>query len=149
MDTFREMAHGANPPSQLLRPAAEATSHASAHVDGHQLPPYFPATRSILRAASCGSRGRLRRPWTSTEAEALRGNEAVHHLRHHGINAVKCRAVDQEDEIADALIEECRKLDAKLLMMGRYGHSRLHELLPRSATDRVLRRSPFPLLIAH
>lgn len=78
------------------------------------------------------------------EAEALRGNEAVHHLRHHGINAVKYRAVGQEDEIADALIEECRKLDAKLLVMGSYGQSRLHELLPGSATDRVLRRSPFP-----
>ena len=81
-----------------------------------------------------------------TEAEALMGNDAVHHLRHHGINAVKYRAVGQ---IADALIEECRKLDAKLLVMGSYGHSRLHELLPGSATDRVLRRSPFPLLIAH
>jgi hypothetical protein len=33
--------------------------------------------------------------------------------------------------------------------MGRYGHSRIHELLPGSATDRVLHRSPFPLLIAH
>jgi len=77
------------------------------------------------------------------------GNDAVHHLRHHGINAVKYRAVGQENEIADALIEECHKLDANLLVMGSYGHSRLHELLPGSTTDRVLRRSPFPLLIAH
>ena len=38
-----------------------------------------------------------------TEAEALMGNDAVHHLRHHGINAVKYRAVCQEDEVADAL----------------------------------------------
>jgi nucleotide-binding universal stress UspA family protein len=33
--------------------------------------------------------------------------------------------------------------------MGSFGHSRLHELLPGSTTDRILRRSPFPLLIAH
>jgi nucleotide-binding universal stress UspA family protein len=84
-----------------------------------------------------------------TEAEALMGNDAVHHLRHHGINAIKYRAVGQEDEIADALIEECRKLDANLLVMGSYGHSRLHELLPGSTTDRMLRQSPFPLLVAH
>ena len=70
-----------------------------------------------------------------TEAEALIGNDAVHHLRHHGINAIKYRAVGQEDEIADALIEECRKLDANLLVMGSYGHSRLHELLPGSTTE--------------
>ena len=84
-----------------------------------------------------------------TEAEALMGNDAVNHLRHHGINAIKYRAVGQEDEIADALIEECRKLDANLLVMGSYGHSRLHELLPGSTTDRMLRQSPFPLLVAH
>lgn len=84
-----------------------------------------------------------------TEADALMGNDAVHHLRHHGINAIKYRAVGQEDEIADALIEECRKLDANLLVMASYGHSRLHELLPGSTTDRMLRRSPFPLLVAH
>jgi nucleotide-binding universal stress UspA family protein len=84
-----------------------------------------------------------------TEAATLMGNDAVHHLRHHGINANKYRAVGQEDEIADALIEECRKLNANLLVMGSYGHSRLHELLPGSTTDRILRQSPFPLLIAH
>jgi nucleotide-binding universal stress UspA family protein len=30
-----------------------------------------------------------------------------------------------------------------------YGHSRLHELLPGSTTDRVLLSAPFPILIAH
>ena len=86
---------------------------------------------------------------SKTEADPLKGNDAVLHLRHHGINAVKYRAIAEEDEIADALIEECRKLDANLLVMGSYGHSRLHELLPGSTTDRMLRRSPFPLLVAH
>jgi nucleotide-binding universal stress UspA family protein len=33
--------------------------------------------------------------------------------------------------------------------MGSYGHSRRHELLPGSTTDRMLRQSPFPLLVAH
>src|ERR1700733_3379679 len=84
-----------------------------------------------------------------TEVDPLKGNDAVLHLRHHGINAVKYRAIAEEDEIADALIAECRTLNANLLVMGSYGHSRLHELLPGSTTDRVLHRSPFPLLIAH
>jgi nucleotide-binding universal stress UspA family protein len=53
------------------------------------------------------------------------------------------------DEIAEVLIAECRRLDANLLVMGSYGCSRLHELLPGSTTDRILRRSPLPLLIAH
>jgi len=62
---------------------------------------------------------------------------------------LKYRAIAEEDEIADALMTECRRLNANLLVMGSYGHSRLHELLPGSTTDRVLHRSPCPLLIAH
>jgi nucleotide-binding universal stress UspA family protein len=87
--------------------------------------------------------------WHPTEADTLLGTDAVLHLRHHGINAVKYRAVCQEDEVADALMQECRKLEANLLVMGSYGHSHLHELLPGSTTDQILRSSPFPLLIAH
>jgi nucleotide-binding universal stress UspA family protein len=55
----------------------------------------------------------------------------------------------KEDEIADILIAECRSLDANLPVIGSFGHSRLHDLLPGSTTDRILHRSPFPLLIAH
>jgi len=86
---------------------------------------------------------------SKTEADPLKGDDAVLHLRHHGINAVKYRAIAEEDEIADALIAECRTLNANLLVMGSHGHSRLHELLPGSTTDRVLHCSLFPLLIAH
>lgn len=72
------------------------------------------------------------------ETDALRSNDAAQHLRHHGINAVKYRAVGVDDEIADIVIEECRRLGADLLVMGSYGHSRLHELLPGSTTSRLL-----------
>jgi nucleotide-binding universal stress UspA family protein len=82
-------------------------------------------------------------------ADALKGNDAVLHLRHHGIDAVKYRAIGEEDDPADVLIAECRSLGANLLVMGSYGHSRLHELLPGSTTSRILRSAPLPLLIAH
>jgi nucleotide-binding universal stress UspA family protein len=84
-----------------------------------------------------------------TETDALKANDAVLHLRHHGIGAVKYRAFGEEDETADVLIAECHALGANLLVMGSYGHSRLHDLLPGSTTSRILRRSPIPLLIAH
>jgi nucleotide-binding universal stress UspA family protein len=84
-----------------------------------------------------------------TKADALKANDAVLHLRHHGINAIKYRAVGEEDETADVLIAECRSLGANLLVMGSYGHSQLHDLLPGSTTSRILQRSPVPLLIAH
>ena len=84
-----------------------------------------------------------------TKADALKANDVVLHLRHHGINAIKYRAVGEEDETADVLIAECRSLGANLLVMGSYGHSQLHDLLPGSTTSRILHRSPVPLLIAH
>ena len=40
------------------------------------------------------------------------------------------------------------RLDNHMAMCS-VGHSRLHELLPGSTTDRVPHRSPFPLLVAH
>lgn len=62
---------------------------------------------------------------------------------------LKYRSVGQEDEIPVALLQESRKLDANLLVMGSYRHSRLHELLPGSTTDQIPRHAPFPLLVAH
>jgi nucleotide-binding universal stress UspA family protein len=77
------------------------------------------------------------------------GNDAVQHLRHHGVNAVKCRSFAIEDEVAETLIAECRSFGAKLLVIGSYGHSLLRELLPGSTTSRLLRSAPVPLLVAH
>jgi nucleotide-binding universal stress UspA family protein len=79
-----------------------------------------------------------------TKTDALNANDAVLHLRHHGINAIKYRAVGEEGETADVLIAECRSLGANLLVMGSYGHSQLHDLLPGSTTSRTLHRSPVP-----
>lgn len=84
-----------------------------------------------------------------TRADPLKASDAVQHLRHHGVDAVKYRAVGEEDDTADILVAECRSLGANLLVMGSYGHSGLHELLPGSTTTRILRIAPFPLLIAH
>ncbi|MCS3928954.1 nucleotide-binding universal stress UspA family protein [Bradyrhizobium elkanii] len=84
-----------------------------------------------------------------TRTDPLKANDAVQHLRHHGIDAVKYRAVGEEDDTADILVAECRSLGANLLVMGSYGHSGLHELLPGSTTTRILRIAPMPLLIAH
>ncbi|QCO66874.2 universal stress protein [Luteimonas yindakuii] len=47
----------------------------------------------------------------------------------------------------DAIVAHISRLDADLLVMGAYGHSRLREWFLGSTTGQVLRRSPVPLLI--
>jgi nucleotide-binding universal stress UspA family protein len=84
-----------------------------------------------------------------SKTDPMKANDAMLHLRHHGIDTVKYRAVGEEDDTADVLAEQCRGLGANLLVMGSYGHSAQHELLPGSTTSRMLRISPVPLLIAH
>jgi nucleotide-binding universal stress UspA family protein len=106
----------------------------------------FPNPDFAALARACGGHGFLAR---KTRADPLKANDAVQHLRHHGIDAVKYRSVGEEDDTADILVAECRSLGANLLVMGSYGHSGLHELLPGSTTTRILRIAPFPLLIAH
>jgi nucleotide-binding universal stress UspA family protein len=49
---------------------------------------------------------------------------------------------------ADAvIIEKVRALDADLLMMGAYGHSRIREMIIGSTTTSLLRSSPVPILV--
>jgi hypothetical protein len=80
-----------------------------------------------------------------TEADALKANDAVLHLRHHGINAVKYRASGEDDEIAGALIEECHRLDANLLGNGQLRALASASIVAGSTTDRILRRSLNPV----
>jgi hypothetical protein len=52
----------------------------------------------------------------ATGADPPKGNDALLHLRHRGIDAVKYRASGEDDEIADVLIAECCSLGANLLV---------------------------------
>lgn len=77
------------------------------------------------------------------------GQDAVDHLRHHGVKAALHRARLRDGDVGATLIAEMRRLKADLVVMGGYGHSRLREWLLGGATYELLHRSPVPLLLAH
>jgi nucleotide-binding universal stress UspA family protein len=83
------------------------------------------------------------------EAKAVLGPDAVKHLKHHAVNAVLHRVRMRDNDVGMTLIAEARRLEADLIVMGAYGHSRVREWLLGGATYTLLHKAPVPLLIAH
>lgn len=83
------------------------------------------------------------------ETKAVLGLDAVNHLKHHDINAVLHRVRMRDNDVGMTLIAEARRLEADLIVMGAYGHSRVREWLLGGATYTLLHKAPVPLLIAH
>jgi nucleotide-binding universal stress UspA family protein len=81
--------------------------------------------------------------------EAVRRAErAIEFLRFHGINAVRHDLVPV-DSVSQTLLEEVRERNARLLVMGAYGHSGVREFLLGSTTKGVLKDSPVPVFLCH
>ena len=83
------------------------------------------------------------------EDEALLGTDAVGHLKHHGIEANLQQVKDEKDNVGATLLAEAERLQADLIVLGGYGHSRLREWLVGGVTQKLLHESHIPLLAAH
>jgi len=69
-------------------------------------------------------------------------------LARHGIQVVVEQRTTALD-VGDALLSMAANLGADLLVMGCYGHTRLHELVLGGASRTVLRSATLPVLMAH
>jgi nucleotide-binding universal stress UspA family protein len=77
------------------------------------------------------------------------GANIAAHLSRRGLPA-EVRNVDSMGRSASlAILEEAKTLDADLVVMGGYAHSRLRELVFGGATRDLLRAATVPLLMAH
>lgn len=77
------------------------------------------------------------------------GANIAAHLSRRGLKA-EVRNVDSMGRsAAAAILEEASTLQADLLVMGGYAHSRLRELVFGGATRELLRSANVPLLMAH
>jgi nucleotide-binding universal stress UspA family protein len=83
------------------------------------------------------------------ERQTVLGKDAVEHLKHHHIKATLHHVRLQDRDVGKTLIAEARRLQADLIVMGGYGHSRLREWLLGGATYELLHKAPVPLLLAH
>ena len=77
------------------------------------------------------------------------GANVAAHLARRGLSA-EVRNVDSMGRSASlAILEEANNLQADLVVMGGYAHSRLRELVFGGATRDLLRAANVPLLMAH
>jgi nucleotide-binding universal stress UspA family protein len=70
-------------------------------------------------------------------------------LRHHGVNAVVHHEAPAGRDLGDLMLSVAADVQADLLVMGCYGHSRTREWLLGGATRTVLRSMTLPVLMSH
>jgi len=82
------------------------------------------------------------------ETASRRAEEAARFLRFYGMEADARPLVGSGDE-AGLILGQAGQQDARLIVVGAFGHSRLSELFGRSTTSALLRRSDRALFCHH
>ena len=70
-------------------------------------------------------------------------------LSRHGIKVDIITQPQSPEPVSETLLRRARELQAGLLVMGAYGHSRLREYLVGGVTRDLLSRARIPVLLAH
>jgi nucleotide-binding universal stress UspA family protein len=73
----------------------------------------------------------------------------LHLLKSHGIEAISSGISNPDMGPTDAIIAQAVEMDADLIVMGAYGHTRLREIILGGVTRDLLKRAPTCLLLAH
>lgn len=71
------------------------------------------------------------------------------YMKLHGIPATVTLIDRHKHQIGNALLDKARELQAGLLVLGAYGHSRFREVVLGGVTEYVLTHADIPLLMAH
>lgn len=70
-------------------------------------------------------------------------------LSRHGVRADISVLAKTLPRVSDVLCRHCRDVDADMIVMGAYGHSRLREAILGGATRNMLEMTELPILMAH
>ena len=77
------------------------------------------------------------------------GADLALHLSRHGVNAEASWITAEDIEVAVMLLSRACDLQADLIVMGGYGHSRVREIVLGGATREILRTMTVPTLMSH
>lgn len=70
-------------------------------------------------------------------------------LARHGVKAEAAQSVAGGGDVGEVLLSRLAECDADLLVMGAWGHSRLHELVFGGVTRHIARHMTVPTLLSH
>ncbi|PVE21843.1 universal stress protein [Microvirga sp. KLBC 81] len=77
-----------------------------------------------------------------------RDSNIVRHLARHGIVA-HVTSLSEQVNVANTLLSHAADVNADLIVMGGYGHSRLREIVLGGTTRRILQTMTVPVLMSH
>jgi nucleotide-binding universal stress UspA family protein len=83
------------------------------------------------------------------QAVAGAAQDLVRHLRRHGVAAIADERAGGDPSIGRRISDYVAATQPDLLVMGAFGHARLHEFILGGATEAVLRAPPCPVLMSH
>ncbi|MEH6402174.1 MAG: universal stress protein [Sneathiella sp.] len=84
-----------------------------------------------------------------TEDQNHENEAALRHLERHGVNAVVKVGHWRDVDVGNALLDSLVDLNADMLVMGAYGHSRIREMILGGATKEILGHMTAPVLFSH
>ncbi|SDM44243.1 universal stress protein [Polaromonas sp. JS666] len=82
-------------------------------------------------------------------AAAGEGSNILSYLQAHGVQAQWQHEAVEPDKLGELLLSRAFDLQADLLVMGCYGHTRAHEWVLGGASRTVLKSMTLPVLMAH
>lgn len=111
------------------------------------------AARAVADAMPLLARAKRVNIVTVSDDKELRprtdAHELARHLARHGVAVVVDQALRGNVSIGDALFRQAASIDADLLVMGGFGHSRLRDFILGGATQHILTSAPLPILMSH
>jgi nucleotide-binding universal stress UspA family protein len=88
-------------------------------------------------------------PVTTGEDRSDPGGMLCQMLVRHGVHAEVAVLARTQARVSEVLLRHATDIDADMLVMGAYGHSRLREAILGGATRNMLENTTIPVLLAH
>lgn len=77
------------------------------------------------------------------------GADIATHLARHGLKVAVDNIIAADIDVGNAILSHAADINADLLVMGGYGHSRVRELVLGGATRTILSSMTIPVLMSH